>query len=123
LDYISRTKQNGKTGFNSGQNIRRKAMSDAFKRIEKSLKDAIAYAEGKEVKVRVYRPLRVNVQRVRHNVGMTQTQFAATFGIGLGTLRHWERGDREPKGAALVLLNMLAKEPKTVLRILYRYTA
>lgn len=93
-------------------------MSKAFDRIEKSLKDAIAYAEGKEVKVRVYKPFQVDVKEVRQKAGMTQLEFASSFGIGLGTLRHWERGDRQPKGAALVLLNMLAKEPKTVLRIL-----
>jgi putative transcriptional regulator len=99
-------------------------MSEAFKRIEKSLKDAISFAEGKDVnaRVKVYKPFQVDVKRVRMKVGMTQTQFAAAFGIGLGTLRHWERGDREPKGAALVLLNMLAKEPKTVLRILNQRT-
>jgi putative transcriptional regulator len=33
-------------------------------------------------------------------------------------LRHWERGDRKPHGPALVLLNAVAKEPGTVLRIL-----
>lgn len=93
-------------------------MSQAFKRMEKSLKDAIAFAEGKNIKVRVYKPFEVDVKRIRGDIGMTQPQFAAAFGIGLGTLRHWERGDREPKGAALVLLNILAKEPKTVLRIL-----
>ena len=93
-------------------------MSEAFKRIEKSLKDAISFAEGKEIEAKVYEPFRADVKQVRKNVGMTQSQFAAAFGIGLGTLRHWERGDREPKGAALVLLNMLAKEPETVLRIL-----
>jgi len=40
-------------------------MSAAFKRIEKSLKDAIAFAEGKDVKARVYKPSQVNVKRVR----------------------------------------------------------
>ena len=98
-------------------------MSAAFKRIEKSLKDAIAFAEGKDVKARVYKPFRVDVKRVRKNVGMTQIQFSATFGIGLGTLRHWERGDRAPRGAALVLLNILEKEPKTVMKILDKRTA
>ena len=93
-------------------------MSEAFKRIEKSLKDAIAFAEGKNVKVRIYKPFQVDVKHIRKNIRMTQPQFSAAFGIGLGTLRHWERGDREPKGAALVLLNMLEKDPKTVLRIL-----
>lgn len=93
-------------------------MSEAFERIEKSLKSAIAYSEGKNIDVRVYKPFKVNVKEIRVNIGMTQPQFAAAFGIGLGTLRHWERGDRQPKGAALVLLNMLSKEPHTVLKIL-----
>jgi putative transcriptional regulator len=93
-------------------------MSEAFDRIEKSLKDAIAYAKGEDIKVRVYKPFQVDVKEIRQKVGMTQPQFAAAFGIGLGTLRHWERGDRAPKGAALVLLNLLSKEPNTVIEIL-----
>lgn len=98
-------------------------MGDAYKRIEKSLREAIAFAEGKKINARVYKPAKVDVKRIRRNVGMTQPQFAAAFGIGLGTLRHWERGDRAPKGAALVLLNMLAKEPGTVMRILNQKAA
>ena len=49
---------------------------------------------------------------------MSQPEFAATFGISLGTLRHWEQGDRIPHGPALILLNVIAKEPKAVLRAL-----
>ncbi len=36
-------------------------------------------------------------------VGMSQVEFAASFGISLGTLRHWERGDRQPQGPARAL--------------------
>jgi putative transcriptional regulator len=93
-------------------------MSTAYKKIEKSLKEAIAFAEGKTVQARVYKPPRVNVKKVRQQTGLTQAEFATTFGVGLGTLRHWERGDRKPQGAALVLLNLVAKEPKTVLEVL-----
>jgi hypothetical protein len=32
--------------------------------------------------------------------------------------RHWERGDRVPQGPALVLLNVVDKEPKAVLKAL-----
>ncbi len=49
---------------------------------------------------------------------MTQTEFADAFGISVSTLRHWERGDRNPAGPALVLLNVMEKEPKAVLRAL-----
>ena len=45
-------------------------------------------------------------------------EFAAKFCISLGTLRHWERGDRKPHGPALALLHVVAKEPQAVLRAL-----
>jgi len=51
---------------------------------------------------------------------MSQMKFASTFGINLDTLRHWECGNGEPSGPALVLLNIVAREPKTVLRALSR---
>jgi putative transcriptional regulator len=46
---------------------------------------------------------------------MTQEQFAARFGFSVATLRHWERGDRSPQGPALVLLNVIDKNPAAVL--------
>lgn len=49
---------------------------------------------------------------------MSQSEFASAFGISVSTLRHWERGDRIPHGPALVLLNVVAKEPEVVLRAL-----
>ncbi|MAV31292.1 MAG: transcriptional regulator, partial [Cycloclasticus sp.] len=38
--------------------------------------------------------------------------------ISVSTLRHWERGDRKPQDPALVLLNIVAKEPRAVLKAL-----
>ncbi len=35
---------------------------------------------------------------------MSQPEFAPSFGITLGTLRHWERGDKKSRDPALVLL-------------------
>lgn len=49
---------------------------------------------------------------------MTQIEFASNFGISLGTLRHWERGDRTPRGPALVLLTVLSKNPNAVIQAL-----
>ena len=47
-------------------------------------------------------------------VGMTQEQFAARFGFSMATLRHWERGDRTPRGSALVLLKVIERNPQAV---------
>jgi putative transcriptional regulator len=49
---------------------------------------------------------------------MTQNKFACAFGISVSTVRHWKRGDRVPQGPALVLLNVVAKEPQAVLKAL-----
>lgn len=93
-------------------------MSNIFKSIKKGMEEAIDHQKGKKTGVKVYKPAEVDVKKVREKTGLTQERFAATFGISLGTLRHWERGDRAPHGPALVLLNAIGKEPGTVLRIL-----
>ena len=48
-----------------------------------------------------------DIRAVRERSGMTEQQFAKTFGIGLGTLQKWERGERRPSGAAKSLLRVM----------------
>lgn len=93
-------------------------MSEAFESIKQGLTEAIEYSTGKPGKVIVHEFMPVDVKAVRKKVSMSQTEFASAFGISLATLRHWERGDRKPQGPALVLLNVVAKEPEAVLRAL-----
>ena len=70
--------------------------------------------------MKLHVPAVVDVKTVRESTGLTQEEFAATFAISLGALRHWERGDRKPRGTALVLLNVIARDPQAVLRALQR---
>lgn len=93
-------------------------MTEAFDSIAQGLREAIALSEGKPVAAKVHRPEEIDVAELRHSLGLTQTEFAAKFCISLGTLRHWERGDRKPHGPALALLHVVAKEPQAVLRAL-----
>lgn len=93
-------------------------MSEAFQSISQGLLEAIGFAQGQTAGAIVHEFAPLDIKAVRVKVGMTQAEFAATFGISLGTLRHWERGDRKPQGPALVLLNVVAKEPEAVLRAL-----
>jgi len=95
-------------------------MSEAFKSIKKGLKEAIDYSSGKKIAVKEFQPIHVDVKELRNRIGMSQPKFASSFGISLGTLRHWERGDRYPQGPALILLNLLAKDPKTILNVLHK---
>ncbi|MFO1200627.1 MAG: helix-turn-helix domain-containing protein [Burkholderiaceae bacterium] len=93
-------------------------MSKAFDSIKRGLEQAIAHAEGRSPETKVYRPRPVDVRALRARIGMTQEEFAARFGVSTATLRHWERGDRSPHGPALVLLNVIERNPKAVIEAL-----
>lgn len=65
------------------------------------------------MKIRVHRIPDIDVKAVRDKTGLTQLEFAAKFAISPGTLRHWERGDRRPRGTSRVLLHIIDREPTT----------
>ena len=93
-------------------------MNREFDSIKTGLEQAIAHEKGEPVRAVVHDVSPLDVKAIRSRVGMTQREFAASFGISLGTLRHWERGDRQPRGPARVLLNVMAKRPRVVLEVL-----
>ncbi|WP_334030772.1 helix-turn-helix domain-containing protein [Alteromonas sp. P256] len=93
-------------------------MNSAYESIAQGLQEAIDLNDGKKVAAKTHRLPQVDVASIRHGLGLTQMEFASKFCISVSTLRHWERGDRTPHGPALALLNVVAKEPKAVLRAL-----
>ena len=93
-------------------------MSKAFQSIKRGLGEAIEFAKGKPSKAVVHDLDAMDIKHIRSRVGMTQEEFAMAFGISISTLRHWERGDRSPAGPALVLLDVMVREPQAVLRAL-----
>jgi len=93
-------------------------MSEIFDSIKQGLTEAVQYSEGGCPKAIVHKFSSIDVKNIRTKLRMSQTEFASAFGISVSTLRHWERGDRTPQGPALVLLNVVAKEPQAVLNAL-----
>jgi putative transcriptional regulator len=91
-------------------------MSKAFEEIKSGLIGAIKHAKGKNSKVVIHKPETINVKAIREKTGLSQQRFCATFGISLGTLRHWEQGLRSPRGTARVLLKVVDSNPKAVIR-------
>jgi len=91
-------------------------MSKAYTEISTGLKDAISHSKGKKSKAKEHRPEPIDVRAIRERTGMSQQKFCATFGISLGTLRHWEQGLRAPRGAARVLLKVVANNPRAVMK-------
>ena len=93
-------------------------MEKAFQSIKKGLNEAIAHGQGRRSGTKVYKPQAVDVSSLRARLGLTQEEFAARFGFSVSTLRHWERGDRAPSGAALVFLNVIESNPRAVMQAL-----
>jgi putative transcriptional regulator len=81
-----------------------------------SLKEAIAWAGGQDVPVRVttvHVPA-TDVRALRRKLGLSQSGFAAKFGFQPATLKNWEQGRTRPDGPARVLLAVIARHPDAV---------
>ena len=88
-------------------------------RLIASVKQAIAWAEGKDVPVHVTvvevnRAPAIDVRSVRRKLGLSQSQFAARFGFKPATVRNWEQGRTQPDGPSRVLLAVIAHHPDAV---------
>jgi putative transcriptional regulator len=57
--------------------------------------------------------------KVRHQLKMSQSEFADAMLISKSTLQSWEQGRREPEGPALVLIQVLSKNPSAVVEALH----
>ena len=92
----------------------------AFEKIRAGLEDAIAIGRGEAdaASYRVHVPAEVDVRAIRRKLGMSQAQFAASFGFGLDAVQNWEQGRRRPEGAARAFLKVIDREPDAVRRAL-----
>ncbi len=90
-------------------------MGKAFSEISAGLTDAIQHVKGESTGVVEHKPEAVNVKAIREKTGMSQEKFCVTFGISLGTLRHWEQGLRSPRGPARVLLKVMQYNPNAII--------
>jgi putative transcriptional regulator len=83
-----------------------------------SLDEARDYFAGKRTGAVVHRvfPRESDAREARLKLGLSQREFAAVIGTGVGTVRKWELGTRRPSGAARTLIEIIKAEPKAVRR-------
>ncbi|MBN8734183.1 MAG: helix-turn-helix domain-containing protein [Acidobacteria bacterium] len=88
----------------------------AGRRIVASLSEAVEWAEGGDVAIRVTQveAPTVDVRELRRKLGLSQAAFAAKFGFQAATLRNWEQRRTRPDGPARVLLAVIARHPEAV---------
>ena len=92
-------------------------MNKADKRLIQAMKETGAILNG-EADPSTYRVYSFgpgpNVQAIRLRLGLSQRAFAERFGFSVDTVRKWEQHQREPTGAARVLLRVIDKNPQAV---------
>jgi len=59
-------------------------------------------------------PTARDVARIREGMGLSQQVFATFMGVSIDTLRHWEKGQREPRSSARALLLVAEKQPNAL---------
>lgn len=91
---------------------------ERFDRLVQSLEEVREHVTTGRFSGRITEVGADDIRKVRKQSGLTQTQFAAAFGIGLGTLQKWERGERRPSGAAKSLLRVMQADLESVVRAL-----
>lgn len=78
-------------------------------------REALAFAQGKPVEVRVHSF--VDVKAIRKKLNMTQRIFAEAFNFSIDTIKHWEAGRRTPDRSAQTLLKLIEQMPQSVLAV------
>ena len=91
-------------------------MSKLGSRMIQSANEALAYAQGEAKGCVVHTP--VDVKALRKKLGLNQPEFAARYGLAVGTVRDWEQGRSQPDRPAQVLLRVIEQEPEMVQRVL-----
>lgn len=95
---------------------RKKQPSPAFESLRRGLDQALDHAKGEKTGATVHE-IRVgapDVAAIRAKTGLTQSDFAASIGVSLGTLQGWEQGRRRAQGPARILLALIDKRPTIV---------
>jgi len=95
----------------------------AGERMIASAKEALAFAKGEASAGAVHIPDEIDTARVRRNIKMSQSQFAAYIGVSVRTIQEWEQGRVVPSGAARAFLTVIDREPDAVRRALQPFAA
>jgi putative transcriptional regulator len=93
-----------------------------FEQIEEGLREALAVARGEAQPYKLHVPAEIDVKAIRAKTGLSQKDFASTFGFGFDQLKQWEQGRSRPVQALrayLLLINAHPVQMVTALRELH----
>ncbi len=92
-------------------------MNSLFEDLKEGLTEAINYEKGLGTAKKttyIIEPVKEfsnsQIKEIRNNTGMTQSTFAAYFGVSKKTVEAWECGRTHPTGPAYRLLDILSEK-------------
>ena len=96
-----------------------------FKRLQKSMKQALGHAQGKNDKVtvteiRILEPKVLSAKQIaslRTKLRLSQSVFAKLLNVSPKTVMAWEQGQNPPNGSSLRMLEMIKNDPERFLRM------
>ena len=91
-----------------------------FKRLASSVGQMDEIVRGERKPARAFSVDAVMVKEIRAATDLSQARFARLIQVGVGTLRNWEQGRRQPTGPAKALLRAIQNDPEAVIKALAR---
>ena len=93
-------------------------MSKAGRRLLEAAREAVSIARGETKPARIYIPEELDVRAIRNRVGLSQDEFASTFGFTINQIRDWEQGRSRPLGGLRAYLTIIGRDPESMRRLL-----
>jgi putative transcriptional regulator len=96
----------------------------AFEQIKAGLEDALANVRGELPLKSITLPAppppasRATVISLRKKLKMSQSVFAATLNVSTERVQSWEQGELKPERGELRLIEILAREPELVTKLI-----
>jgi putative transcriptional regulator len=90
-----------------------------FDQIAEGLNEALAIVRGEATPYRLHVPAEIDVKAIRTRTGLSQKDFATTFGFGFDQLKQWEQGRSRPVQALRAYLLLINAQPTQMMKALH----
>lgn len=94
-----------------------------FDQIAEGLQEALAVARGDAQPYKLHVPAEIDVKAIRAKTGLSQKDFASTFGFGFDQLKQWEQGRSRPVQGLRAYLLLIDDQPVQMVQALRRLNA
>lgn len=90
----------------------------AFEKIAEGLKEAIDVVQGKTSPARWHISPEIDVKAIRKKTGLSQEDFAGSFGFSLDQIRAWEQLRARPLGGVRAYLILIGQDHRSIGQLL-----